>query len=76
MSRIKTHVTVGDTVEVIAGGAKGAKGQVTSINAVKGTCVVAGARTIKKTLKKSEQNPEGGITEIDGPVHLSNVKKA
>jgi ribosomal protein L24 len=26
-------------------------------------------------VRRSEKNPDGGLQEIDGPVHLSNVKK-
>ena len=72
---MKTHVKKGDNVEVIAGKNKGKRGVVLSLNAKKQTVVVEGARTIKKTTKPSESDPEGGIKEIDGPIHISNVKK-
>ena len=75
MSRIKTHVQIGDDVEIIAGNHKGKVGKVTSINAAKEQVVVEGARKIKKALRRSEQHPNGGIEEQDGPVHISNVKK-
>jgi ribosomal protein L24 len=26
-------------------------------------------------VRRSEKNPDGGLQEVDGPVHLSNVKK-
>ncbi len=69
------HVKKGDKVQVIAGGHKGATGTVASVNEAKQRVVVEGVRKIKKTLKRSEANPEGGIVEIDGPIHISNVKK-
>ncbi|MCF7674550.1 MAG: 50S ribosomal protein L24 [Akkermansiaceae bacterium] len=75
MSRIKTHVNKGDQVQVIAGNHKGKTGQVTSINAVKGQVIVDGVRPLKKAVKRSEKHPDGGIINIDGPVHISNVKK-
>jgi len=73
--RIKTHVKKGDEVEVIAGNHKGKRGTVLEVNAGKGQVVVEGARVMKKTIRKSEQNPDGGIVEQDGPIAISNVKK-
>lgn len=73
--KIKTHVKVGDEVEVIAGNHKGKQGTVLSINAAKGQVVVEGIRPMKKAIRRSEANPDGGIEEVDGPIHISNVKK-
>ena len=73
--RIKTHVRKGDEVEVVAGNHKGKRGIVLSVNAAKGQVVVEGARVMKKAIRKSEQNPDGGIVEQDGPIAISNVKK-
>jgi large subunit ribosomal protein L24 len=75
MSRIKTHVKKGDQVQIIAGNKKGNRGLVLSVDAAKGLVVVEGARPIKKAVKRSEKEPDGGIKTIDGPVHISNVKK-
>jgi large subunit ribosomal protein L24 len=75
MSRIKTHVKKGDEVEVITGNHKGKRGTVLLVNAEKGRVVVEGARPIKKAAKPTEANPSGGINTIDGPIHISNVKK-
>jgi large subunit ribosomal protein L24 len=75
MSQIKTHVKKGDQVEIITGNHKGKRGTVLLINAAKGQVVVEGARPLKKAAKPTEANPSGGINTIDGPVHISNVKK-
>jgi len=72
---MKTHVKKGDEVQIIAGAHKGKKGTVLSVDAAKGKVVVQGGRTIKKATRRSEKNPDGGILEQDGPVHISNVKK-
>ncbi len=72
---MKTHVKKGDEVEIIAGNHKGKRGTVMLVNAAKGQVIVEGARKIKKATRKSEANPDGGILEEDGPVHISNVKK-
>ncbi|MGE9267608.1 MAG: 50S ribosomal protein L24 [Verrucomicrobiales bacterium] len=71
----KTHVKPGDEVVVISGNHKGKQGSVVSVNARKGQVIVEGVRPIKKTIRKSELHPEGGIEEKDGPLHISNVKK-
>ena len=75
MSRIKAHVKPGDQVEVIAGNNKGKTGAVVEVDIEKGQVVVEGVRKIKKSMRRSEQNPEGGIIEKDGPIHISNVRK-
>ena len=75
MSRIKTHVKKGDEVEVITGNQKGKRGTVLLVNAEKGRVVVEGVRPVKKATKPSEADPTGGIKTIDGPIHISNVKK-
>jgi large subunit ribosomal protein L24 len=72
---MKSHVKKGDEVEIIAGNHKGKRGTVLSVNAVKGQVVVEGGRKIKKAVRRSEKNPDGGLQEVDGPVHISNVKK-
>ncbi|MCX6846187.1 MAG: 50S ribosomal protein L24 [Verrucomicrobia bacterium] len=75
MSQIKTHVKKGDQVEIITGNHKGKRGTVLLVNAAKGQVIVEGARPLKKATKPTEANPSGGINTIDGPVHISNVKK-
>ena len=75
MSRIKTHVQKGDEVEVISGNHKGKTGTVLEVNAAKEQVIVEGVRVMKKAVRRSEQNPDGGILDQDGPIHISNVKK-
>ncbi len=75
MSRIKTHVKPGDEVEVISGNHKGKTGTVSEVHPEKEQVVVEGVRPIKKAIRRSEQHPDGGIIEKDGPIHISNVKK-
>lgn len=71
----KTHVKKGDEVKVIAGNHKGKQGTVLDVNAEKGQVIVEGVKVIKKAIRKSEQHPDGGILEQDGPIAISNVKK-
>jgi large subunit ribosomal protein L24 len=75
MSRIKTHVRKGDTVEVIAGNHKGATGTILQVLPEKGQVLVEGVRMIKRHQRRNAQYPEGGIIEKEGPIHISNVRK-
>jgi large subunit ribosomal protein L24 len=61
MSRIKTHVKKGDTVVVISGAAKGAQGTVLEVQPSKGRVLVEGVRMIKKAIKPTQQNQNGGF---------------
>jgi large subunit ribosomal protein L24 len=76
MSRVKTHVKKGDTVEVIAGNHKGSTGTILQVIPLKSQVLVEGVRMIKKHQKRNAQYPEGGIIEKEGPIHISNVKLA
>ena len=76
MSRIKTHVKKGDNVQVIAGNHKGSVGTVLLVLPEKSQVLVEGVRMIKKHQKRSQEFPEGGIIEREGPIHISNVKLA
>jgi large subunit ribosomal protein L24 len=73
---IKTHVNRDDLVEVIAGAHKGKTGKVLQVYRGKSQVVVEGIRMVKKHTRKSQDQPEGGIIEREGPIHISNVKLA
>ena len=75
MSRKKTHVNPADQVQVIAANHKGKQGTVLEVHAEKEQVVVEGVRVMKKSVRRSEDNPDGGIVDKDGPIHISNVKK-
>lgn len=62
-----------DEVIILAGKNKGKKGNVKSINSKKSTVLVDGVNMVKKAMKPSEENPSGGFSEIEKPIHVSNV---
>ena len=74
MNRPKFHVKKGDVVQVITGNHKGASGKVLQILPKKEQVLVEGVRLIKKHVRKSQDNPQGAIVELEGPIHVSNVK--
>ena len=75
MNRIKTHVKVNDQVVVISGEHKNRSGKVLQVLPKKQQVLIEGVRMIKKHAKKSQDRPDGGIIELEGPIHISNVKK-
>jgi large subunit ribosomal protein L24 len=69
----KFHIKRNDIVVVIAGSHKGRQGKVLEIRSAKNRAVVEGVAMLKKHIKKSEKNPQGGIQEREGTIHVSNL---
>jgi len=74
MSRPRFHVRKGDEVQVISGNYRGATGKILQVLLKKQQVLVEGVRLIKKTQRKSQDNPNGAIITREGPIHISNVK--
>lgn len=74
MNRLKFHVKKGDEVQVISGNHRGASGKVLQVLPRKQQVLIEGVRLIKKTQRKSQDNPNGAIITREGPIHISNVK--
>ncbi len=64
----------GDTVKIITGSFKGTVGEVIKVNPKKDMVMIEGVNLQKKHLKPSQGNPEGGIIEKEGWIHVSNVQ--
>ena len=68
-----------DTVRVIAGKDRGRTGRVKSVDAKNERVYVEGVNIVKRhikprTLRDTQRAQElGGIVEMEGPVHISNV---
>jgi len=69
----KLHVKVGDTVKVISGTSKGSEGKVLRIDRSKDRVIVEGVNVVKKHVKPSAANPQGGIEEAEAGIHISNI---
>ncbi|MEK9958457.1 MAG: 50S ribosomal protein L24 [Flavobacteriaceae bacterium] len=69
----KLKIKKGDKVQVIAGAQKGTSGNVLKVNAANNTAWVEGVNLVKKHNKPSAQNPQGGITEKEAPINISNL---
>ena len=62
----------GDKVVVIAGKDKGKEGKIIKTLKDENRVVVEGVNIVEKTVKPNGQNP-GSITEVEAPIHASNV---
>lgn len=71
--RPKLRIKRDDNVYVIAGKDKGKTGRVLRVDREKQRVLVEGVNMVKKAMKKRRQNDQGGIIEIEAPIHVSNV---
>lgn len=62
-----------DTVIVITGNDRGAKGRILFVDRAKGRVIVEGVNVRKRRLKPSQRNPQGGIIPQEMPISASNV---
>jgi large subunit ribosomal protein L24 len=72
--QLRFHVKKGDEVQVISGNHRGARGKILQVLPKKQQVLIEGVRLIKKSVRKSQDNPNGAIITREGPVHISNVK--
>ncbi len=71
----KMKIKKGDQVQVIAGDDKGKTGVVLQVLPKNEQVIVEGCKLVKKAIKPTEQNKEGGFAQKEMPIHVSNVKK-
>jgi large subunit ribosomal protein L24 len=67
------RLQTGDTVVVISGKNKGRQGKIARILADDDRVIVEGVNLIKRHLKPTPKNPQGGILEKEAPLHASKV---
>ena len=67
------NVKKGDRVKVIAGKDKGKEGEVIRALPSKGRVVVEKVNVVKKAMRPTQANPQGGISSIEAPINVSNV---
>ncbi len=69
----KFKIKKGDNVRVIAGAQKGSEGKIVKILSKSKRVIVEGINIVKKHTKPNAQNPQGGIVEKEGSIHISNL---
>jgi len=62
-----------DTVLVTTGREKGKKGRVLSVNPSEEELLIERINVIKRHMKPSKKQTQGGIIEKEAPLHISNV---
>ena len=66
-------IRTGDLVKVISGNDRGKKGRVIKVIPKKDRIIVEGIKVVKKHVRPSQDNPQGGIIEKELSIHISNV---
>ena len=69
----KFHIKTGDTVMVIAGTSKGKSGKIIRMIPKQHRAVVEGLNMVTKHQKPSANSPQGGISKMEAPIHVSNL---
>jgi len=72
----KTKLKKNDTVVVVSGKDKGKTGKVLQIDRKNEKVLVQGLNLVRKAVKKRRQNDQGGILEVESPLHISKVALA
>ena len=60
-------------VKIIAGKDKGKTGKVLRIYPKSNRALVEHINVVKKAQRPTQQNQQGGIIEIERPIHMSNI---
>lgn len=63
----------GDQVRVIAGKDKGKEGAIKQTLTKSNRVVVEGINMVKKHQKPNNEFPQGGVVDVEAPIHVSNV---
>ncbi len=70
---LKFHIRKGDNVKIIAGNSRGKEGEVLKVHVDKGRAIVSGLNMVKKHIKPSAKNPQGGIITKEASMDISNL---
>ena len=69
----KIHLKKGLKVQVIAGNNNGKTGEITKVIVDKQRAIVAGINMVKRHIKPTAKNPQGGIITKEASIHVSNL---
>ena len=67
------HIKAEDTVIVLSGEDKGAKGKVIAVSPEEGKAIVEGVNVQKKHVKPRKQGETGGILDVEGAMYASKL---
>ena len=63
----------GDTVQIMSGNEAGKSGRIIKVFRTKNKIVVEGLNMVKKHARPTQENPQGGIMQMEAAIHISNV---
>ena len=67
------NIKTGMNVRVIRGNHRGREGKILYVFPKKERVIIEGINLIKRHTRPSQENPQGGIVEKEGSIHVSNV---
>lgn len=67
------HIRKGDFVTVLSGRDRGKTGRVVSVHPKARTAVVEKIGVQKKVVRPTQQNPQGGIQDVERPLPVSRL---
>ena len=67
------NIKTGMNVRVIRGNHRGQEGKILYVFPKKERIIIEGVNLIKRHTRPSQENPQGGIVEKEGSIHVSNV---
>jgi len=70
------HIKKHDEVVILSGTQRGKRGKVLEVLRDRGRVIVEGVNFIKKAARKSNEQPQGGIIEREGALHISKIMLA
>ncbi len=68
-----TRLKTGDEVKVISGKHKGQSGTILSVDRKKNRVFISKVNVIRKALRPTQDNPQGGYREQEASINASNV---
>ncbi len=76
-ARKALHIRKGDLVLAISGedASRGKPGKVLQVLPKQQRAIVEGYNLVKKHMRKTQDNPQGGIAEKEASIHVSNLMK-
>ena len=72
----KFHIKKNDEVVVLNGTQQGKRGKVLEVLRDRSRVIVEGVNFIKKSSRKTQEQPQGGIIEREGALHISKIMLA
>lgn len=67
------RIRKGDVVVAIRGEDRGKTGKVMQVMPDRSRAIVEGVNLVKKALRKSQENPKGGISDKEAPMPVSGL---